>query len=379
MLENQDALLSTGRKRLILIADDEMINREMLAEQLKADYDILLAENGAIALELIQQHQEKLSLILLDLRMPVMTGQELLSMLQDTPELRHIPVIVLTSDHKAEVECLRLGAIDFIPKPYPDHDVIMARILRTIELFEDRQTIQYTERDPLTGLYNREYFYRYTEQFDRHHPDTPMDALVMDVNHFHLINERYGKAFGDQVLRDIADQLRSLFQGTNSMVCRQESDTFLVYCPHREDYPRILDIAAAGLVDNGDSSNRIRLRLGVYPNVDKSLGMEQRFDRAKTAADTVRNNYNQNIAVYDAELLEREMFAEQLTEDFGRAIREKQFIVYYQPKFDIRPELPILFSAEALIRWQHPDLGLVSPGVFIPLFEKNGMIQRLDQ
>ena len=381
MLENQDALLSTGRKRLILIADDEMINREMLAEQLKADYDILLAENGAIALELIQQHQEKLSLILLDLRMPVMTGQELLSMLQDTPELRHIPVIVLTSDHKAEVECLRLGAIDFIPKPYPDHDVIMARILRTIELFEDRQTIQYTERDPLTGLYNREYFYRYTEQFDRHHPDTPMDALVMDVNHFHLINERYGKAFGDQVLRDIADQLRSLFQGTNSMVCRQESDTFLVYCPHREngeDYRKILDAASLTLTEHENTSSIVRLRMGVYPDVDKTLDPERRFDRAKNASDTIRGSFTKSIGIYDNELHKEELFHERLIDDFRTAIEEHQFLIYYQPKFNVCGKRPILSSAEALVRWQHPELGMISPGVFIPLFENNGLIQELD-
>ena len=82
--------------------------------------------------------------------------------------------------------------------------------------------------------------------------------------------------------------------------------------------------------------------------------------------------------MYDDKLHKAELFAEQLTEDFDQAISEGQFKVYYQPKYDIRPDMPILASAEALIRWQHPKLGLVSPGVFIPLFEENGMIQRLD-
>ena len=81
-----------------------------------------------------------------------------------------------------------LADIDYIPKPYPQAEIILARILRAIELSEDRDIIQSTERDPLTGLYNREYFYRYAEQYDYHHPGKPMDAIVLDVCHFHIIN-----------------------------------------------------------------------------------------------------------------------------------------------------------------------------------------------
>lgn len=84
------------------------------------------------------------------------------------------------------------------------------------------------------------------------------------------------------------------------------------------------------------------------------------------------------IGIYDDSLHETELLEEQLIEDFPRAIREKQFQVYYQPKFDVRPETPILSSAEALVRWRYPTLGMVSPGVFIPLFENNGLIYRLD-
>lgn len=84
-------------------------------------------------------------------------------------------------------------------------------------------------------------------------------------------------------------------------------------------------------------------------------------------------------ASIDNTLHESEIFAEQLIEDFSAAIREKQFQVYFQPKFNIRPEEPVLSSAEALVRWKHPELGMVSPGTFIPLFEKNGLIQELDE
>ncbi len=366
-------------KRLVLVADDEMINRFLLGNILEKEYEVIFAENGREALESIREHGQTLSLVLLDLMMPVMSGTELLHILREDPELSRIPVIVLTADQDAEVESLKLGANDFIQKPYPTAEVIMARVNRTIELSEDRQTISATERDQLTGLYNREFFYTYAEQFDHHHHDLEMDAMVIDINHFHMLNERFGKKYGDEVLKRIGSYVREMVKESGGIVCRREADTFLIYCPHRDDYEAIFASASAGLAEEGeDTGTRVRLRMGIYSCVDKTVDMERRFDRAKLAADTIRNNYTKTIAVYDSMLHESELYAEQLTDDFSRAIRERQFMVYYQPKFDVRGEEPILSSAEALVRWKHPDFGMISPGVFIPLFEQNGMIRQLD-
>ena len=365
-------------RKLILIVDDEIINREILGALLSEDYDVIYAADGQEAISLIQRHSDTLSLVLLDLMMPVMSGMVVLKRLSDQPELSRIPVIVMTADQEAEVACLELGALDFVPKPYPRRNIVLARMRRTIELSEDRQIIRSTERDPLTGLYNREYFYSYAQNYDQHHKGTATDAIIVDINHFHMLNERHGRACADRVLKHIGEKLRETVASSGGIVCRREADTFMIYCPHRTDYKQMLDYAAGGLEAEDSSMSHIRLRMGVYPNVDRSMELEQRFDRAKTAADAVRSNYTQNISIYDKKLHESEMFAEQLIEEFDRAIRERQFKVYYQPKFDIRPEKPTLASAEALIRWQHPALGMISPGTFIPLFEANGMIQKLD-
>ena len=369
---------SPNGKRLILIVDDEAVNREMLGLTLESEYEVIFAEDGLRALELIREHRETLSLILLDLLMPILPGIEVLRENKSDPLLRPIPVIVMTADQNAEIECLGLGAIDFIPKPYPRAGVILARVLRTIELSEDRQIISSTERDPLTGLYNREYFYSYAEQFDQRHRDTAMDAVIVDVNHFRMINERYGKTYADGVLRRIGEKLRGTVSDSGGIVCRREADTFMVYCPHREDYREILENASVGLGGDESSANRVRLRMGVYAYADKTLDIERRFDRAKIASDTVRSHMTRTIAFYDNTLHEKELYAEQLIEEFQTAVREEQFLVFFQPKFDVRPDVPVLASAEALVRWQHPTLGMISPGVFIPLFEENGLIQELD-
>jgi len=378
MPNSHSSFHSVNGKRQILIADDEAINRAMLGHILEDEYDILFACDGKETIARMRENKDTLSLVLLDIMMPVMSGTEVLKEVITDPEISSIPIIVITSEQSAEVESLKLGAIDFIQKPYPASDVIHARVLRTIELSEDRDIIQSTERDSLTDLYNREYFYRYAQQYDQFHKDVEMDAMLIDINHFHILNERYGRAYGDDVLKKIGEIVRNMVRDSGGIVCRRGGDTFMVYCPHREDYEEILENASVVLSDDEAKNNRIRLRMGVYSNVDKSIEIERIFDRAKMAADSVRGSFTRTIGFYDDKLHERELYAEQLIEEFPKAIKERQFQVYYQPKFDIRPDTPILTSAEALVRWIHPELGMISPGVFIPLFENNGLIQQLD-
>ncbi len=246
---------------------------------------MLYASDGIEALEQIKRSGDDLAMVLLDLQMPKMSGMEVLKVMKEEEELRNIPVIVMTADQSAEVECLRLGAIDFIPKPYPTVEIVRARINRCIELSEKRNIIQSTERDSLTNLFNLDYFLRYVRMFDQHYADKPMDAIVLDVNHFHMLNERYGKQYGDSVLARIGSRVRQISREVGGVGCRRAADTFLIYCPHREDYGSILDKASEGLVDEDVSENRVRLRMGVYSNVDKSLQIERRFDYARTAGE----------------------------------------------------------------------------------------------
>ena len=368
---------STGnRRRLVLIVEDEIVNREILNAYLENEYDILFAETGAEALAAIRTHLETLSLVLLDLILPDMNGLEILREIKKDLDMSRIPVIVLTSDKESEVESLNSGASDFISKPYPRHEIVLARIRRCIELSENRDLIRWTERDHLTGLYNRDYFYRYAEQYDMYHPGEETDAIVVDVSHFRLINERFGRAYADEVLRRIGKALLSAVKQDGGIVCRREADTFQVYCPHQADYTALADQVTASAC--GEAKGRIRIRVGVCSRADKTIDMERRFDHAKSAADTIRNSYAASVAVYDDALHEKEVYAERLLDDFREALAQKQFIVYFQPKYDIRPEKPVLYGAEALVRWKHPELGMVSPGVFIPLFENNGLIRDLD-
>ena len=369
-----------NRKRTVLIVEDERINRLMLGNIVKRDYEVLYAENGVQALRIIEENASRLSLILLDILMPEMNGFELLEILQSDEALRRIPVIVLTSEKNAEVKSLRLGAADFITKPYDLPEVILARIQRSIALAEDSVIINATQTDVLTGLYTRAYFYEYCAEIDRYRDAVPMVAVVININHFHLINELYGRAFGDSILRAAAREIREVAEAEAGIACRCDADTFMLYLAHREkENCDALLQRVSDAVTREQGRAHVSLRMGVFCCMDDSLTVPQRFDRASHACNTLRGSYHSCCTKYDIEMHKKELYHESLVNSFEAAVREKQFLVYFQPKYHILQDTPTLCSAEALVRWRHPTLGMISPGDFIPLFESNGLIRELDR
>ena len=300
-----------------------------------------------------------------------------LGRVKEDEEMRRIPIIVLTAEKSAELQALQMGAADFITKPYDMHEVILARVVRIIELSEGRQLIRAAERDPLTNLYNRGFFLEYADQIHRYHPQWRMDAIVINIERFHSVNELNGRAFGNSVLRTLGSAIRDYLAGTDGIACRMEADQFCIYCLHCEDYHALLNYLQQAL---NDLSIRvaIRLRMGVCPG-DNDGSPAVLFDRARTACNMVRGSYKTHLMVYDEAIRKKELSSQRLLNDLRRAVEEKQFVLFYQPKYDIQCHPPRLNSAEALVRWKHPELGMIPPGDFIPLFEQNGLIHVVDE
>ncbi len=359
-------------RRRVLVAESDAARRRFLVEALKPHYDVCIAETGSEAYKAVYAEKDTLALALIGATLPDAKAMDALKQVNADPMLMRVPVVVVGEDRDEEVRALNGGAMDYILMPCPNGEVVLARVRHAIELSENRNIIRSTERDQLTGLYNKEFFFSYADQYDTYHREMDMDAIMVNVSHFHMINERFGRNYGDDVLCRIGKRIRDYVAPDGGIICRRENDTFLIYCPHRSDYSEILRHASGGM------DNRVHLRMGVYPNVDKSIDIERRFDRAKLASDTVRGSFTKNVAIYDDKLHKSEIYMEQLLEDFPQAIRDKQFVIYYQPKFAIQSTMPVLNSAEALVRWNHPKLGLIYPGDFIPLLESNGLICRLD-
>ncbi|MER2151353.1 MAG: diguanylate cyclase, partial [Candidatus Limivicinus sp.] len=146
-------------RKTVLIVDDVEMNREILGDLLADDYNIAYATDGVEALDILRSRKDEIDLVLLDLLMPNKNGREVITEMQVDEDLMDIPVIFVTVDQASELDCLKTGAMDFIPKPYPDVELIKARIAKCIELAEDRALIRYTERDKQTGLLNKDYFF----------------------------------------------------------------------------------------------------------------------------------------------------------------------------------------------------------------------------
>ena len=364
------------RPQLVLIVDDIEINRDLLSMILENDYEMIFATNGVEAMEMIREYKDRLSIVLLDLVMPEMDGFEVLSIVRNDEQFRHIPIIVLTSEKSAELKALQLGAADFITKPFDMHEVILARVGRIIELNEGRQLISSAEHDRLTMLYNRNFFFEYAGRIFRYHPDWHMDAIVMNIEQFHSINALNGRDFGDEVLRTLGDEIREFLKETEGIACRFDADCFDIYCRPQEDYQKLLDRFQERM--NSISHNAsIRLRMGVS-TWSEGIDPVLLFDHARAACNMMRGDYKSHLMIYDDEMREREMLDQRLLNDLQTAVEERQFQVYYQPKYNIMTNPPKLTSGEALIRWQHPELGMISPGAFIPLFEGNGLIRTVD-
>ena len=286
-------------RKHILIVDDMELNREMLGDLLSEEYDISYASDGVEALKALRSRKEGIDLVLLDLQMPNMGGREVIAQMHIDEDLMSIPVIILTVDQDAELDCLRIGAMDFIPKPFPDIEIVKARIAKCIELAEDRVLIQYTERDKVTGLLNKDYFFRYVTRLDYLYRDTGLDALACDVKQFHSVNKQYGRKFGYQVLHSIGTGLKKLARQLGGITCRAADDTFLLYCPHQEDYASLLRQFTADVFAEEETADKVKLRFGVFANAKREPDVEERFARASAAAERIKDDPDSSYGFYN--------------------------------------------------------------------------------
>ena len=359
-------------QKQILIVEDNGLNREILKEILDGEYRVLEAENGQMALDILKMHRNDIDLILLDVMMPVMDGYEFLDKIKKEEELALIPVIVMTqSDSEAdEISALVHGASDFVPKPYRPK-VILHRIAAIIKLRETAAIVNLLQNDHLTGLYSKEYFYQKVREKMKYEPQKKYTIVCSNIENFKLYNDNYGVAAGDELLRKMASMFK-MYCGKDAICGRFGADRFLCLQEsekEQQDRNRLSECMNNNL-------EGIVMKWGIYEITDPSVPVEQMCDRAILAVDSIKGQYHRHFAVYDDALRERLLREKAITDSMEAAIKEKQFSVYYQPKYSLKENC--MAGAEALVRWIHPQWGFMSPGEFIPLFEKNGFIPHLD-
>ena len=363
--------------KTVLIVEDNEINREVLHKLLASEYQVLEAENGQAALEVLQSRHEEIALILLDINMPVMDGYTFLSRMKANSSFSSIPVIVTTqSDSEAdEVSVLSHGASDFVPKPYKAQ-IILHRVASIIHLRETAAMINQFQYDRLTGLFSKEFFYQRVREILQQYPERQFNIIASDIENFKLVNDIFGVAAGDRLLQGIADQYRRIV-GEKGIYGRLNADQFVCLMENNAEYTDDMFAHTLEEVKELPNARNLVMKWGIYYIEDRMIPVEQMCDRALLAAHSIKGQYRKHFATYDDKLRGELLRQQAIIASMETALSDGQFLLYLQPKYRIRDNK--LVGAEALVRWNHPEWGLQLPAEFIPLFEKNGFISKLDQ
>ena len=230
--------------------------------------------------------------------------------------------------------------------------------------------------DTLTGLYNKSHFAVKSAEILKSHPDEEWLLLSSNIKDFKLINDLFGMEKGNEVLKMEAGLLKEKCRD-GIVYGRIGGDKFAICMPKarfQEEY--FTDaIQTMGQVFNNDLYH-LHIYIGVYEITDINEDISIMCDKANLAIKTLNENYARSIAYYNDTILNNTILEKQLVGDFDQALKEKQFCMYLQPQMTSEGKM---LGAEALVRWQHPKRGLIFPGDFIEVFEKTGLIYRLDR
>ena len=323
-------------------------------------------------------HKERITLILLDVMMPVMDGYMFLDIVKKDMQLSLIPVIVMTQEdsEEDEIAALEHGAIDFVPKPYRPQ-IIRHRVASLIELRETAAMINQFQYDRLTGLYSKEFFYQKVRERLDANLDREYSILSSNLENFKLYNDTFGREAGDRMLVRAAEILRAQV-GADGICGRYSADRFLCLRERKKENGFMgMHCHNGQPVEHAGKIESLAVKIGEYEITDRTISMEQMCDRALLEVESIKGKYDKHVAVYDDVFRSQLLREKMITDSMETALEDNQFMVYFQPKYSLADDRMV--GAEALVRWIHPQWGVMNLGEFIPLFEKNGFIRVLDR
>ena len=397
----------------ILIVDDKVENLDFLAQMLREhSYKVRLATNAKIALKSAKVAPP--SLVLLDVNMPEMNGYELCRLLKQESKTQDIPIIFLSASGQTfnKVEAFAAGGVDYITKPFDIREVIVrienqlklklaqAQIVelnsnleqkvqeRTAQLQEEiekreraqAKLLRMALRDSLTDLPNRSWFLQKLKQeLDRTKKDTSYQFAVVcfDCDNFKVINDSLGHDVGDNLLKAIPSRLEScLPQG--SFMARLGGDEFIILLPQIDDISTAISITRQiqqKFTFPFNVSKReifLNFSLGIVLGTAEYDRPEKVLRNADLAMYQAKALGKGQYQIYNQQMHQRAVERLQLEIDLRKALKNNEFTLHYQPIICLKTGH--LTGFESLVRWQHPQRGIISPGKFIPVAEETGLI-----
>jgi diguanylate cyclase (GGDEF)-like protein len=398
--------VSLGR---ILVVDDVADNRALLVRRFrKRNFEVVEAECGIQALELIAS--EAFDAVLLDVMMPDMNGLRVLQAIRGQRQFRSLPVVMVTAKTESAdvVEALELGANDFISKPV-DFAITFARVKGHVERKQSTDELELANRalnrsnerlkdeiasrkkseaetqylahyDPLTGLGNLTLLkdrvsqaIAYAARYERR-----IALAFIDLDNFKIINESLGHEAGDQLLRLLAGRMVECVRASDTVarLGRDEFAALLLDQPESpEEISKVIQKLRAAISESAllrGHALAVTCSVGVATYPDDGANIETLLTNAEAAAHRAKDVGRDNFQFYKPEFNTKAYQRLLLHAELRSAVARSEFALVYQPQVDLRSGSVV--AVEALIRWRHPTLGLISPGQFIPMAEETGLI-----
>ncbi len=246
----------------------------------------------------------------------------------------------------------------------------------TVTIMENSAAGEESSFDRLTGLYTLPAFTkRLNERLSAADGSHKLLIVYFDILHFKLINDIFGSDAGDSLLIRAAAAVTEAARETGAG-CRIASDRFVLFTDYEEDKNDERVNTMLDRIMQFNLAYEIVSNAGIYVAQGTDVSAEAAVNRAIMAQSVIKGSYIQRFHYYDEELRKKLLTEQEITGLMRAALREEQFVVYYQPQYN--HSTGMLVGAEALVRWLHPEKGLIPPGLFIPVFEKNGFITSLD-
>lgn len=243
------------------------------------------------------------------------------------------------------------------------------------EMAEDA-LMRRAERDPLTGLYNRETFFEKVGELVCSEYAGSYIMVAFDINNFKVINDQYGQAVGDLILQRLAVLGNACIEEVGGITCRISADNFAGLYPSNADTVDYIAEQRTYIMEELGLNISLSSSVGRYVVEDLSIPVSAMYDRASMAKKSIKGRYDVQAAYYNTSMREEFLREQMIIGSMEQALKNGQITINFQPQYN--HATGAMVGAEVLARWQHPEYGAISPAEFIPIFEKNGFVYRLD-
>ncbi|WP_165921703.1 GGDEF domain-containing response regulator [Sulfuricurvum sp. IAE1] len=377
----------------ILIAEDDPVSRKLLQALLvKWGYEVVVACDGEEAWRYLQS-EDTPKLAVIDWMMPGMDGVQICRKVRERKDGPYIYILLLTAKNQKEdiIRGIGAGADDYITKPF-DSNELNARLRagRRIldlqaELISTRESLRVqATHDPLTGLPNRLLFSDRLTQFlaRAKRQSSSIAVMYLDLDRFKIINDTLGHNYGDILLQEVADRLSSCLRQSDTLA-RMGGDEFTVILTDIADSEdtsvvakKIMNVLSAPVnLDGRDYFITASIGISIYPS--DGIDAETLVKNADTAMYHSKELGRNKYSLYTESLHSTAMEMMILENSLRKGLENKEFLVHYQPSVEIYSGK--ILGAEALVRWEHPEYGMVQPAQFIQLAEETGLIDPLSE